>query len=261
MEAALPDDAVAFTLRRGQGASRDVDFPVAVEPPGPARTGASTLALPAAGPSDLAWGFLDDGKQARAALIAVDEGYQIRRYSALYFAKYANDSPELLAERGLAVGDLDFGEEEQWRRRQIHGLDPTERQAKRALFDRGASMMPSFDAVYRAGTHAARWTPTVKVVTSVFTYSAGFDLAGALYKMGATIVGVPSAQAGNCYIDSLPFTLTHSGLTGSISYKRSLTFSGDAARGEVLQPHVALSYSRFAAMGFDPDAAVRLVLE
>ncbi|MEZ4573269.1 MAG: hypothetical protein R2849_23720 [Thermomicrobiales bacterium] len=46
----------------------------------------------------------------------------------------------------------------------------------------------------------------VTVLTSARTYSAGFDMAAMLYKHGATIVGAPSSQAGNCFIDTLRYT-------------------------------------------------------
>jgi hypothetical protein len=49
-------------------------------------------------------------------------------------------------------------------------------------------------------------------------------------------------------------------LTGSISYKRSLLFPDDPRTGELLQPHIELTYETWAAMRFDPNAAVTLAL-
>jgi hypothetical protein len=98
----------------------------------------------------------------------------------------------------------------------------------------------------------------VAVVTSARTYSAGFGLAAMLYRHGATVVGVPSAQAGNCTIDSLSFRLQNSGLSGTISYKKSVRFPDDPLTGRELTPDRALRYRQLAAADFDPHQVLRL---
>jgi len=82
-----------------------------------------------------------------------------------------------------------------------------------------------------------------------------------LVKHGAVLIDVPSAQAGNCFIDSLPYRLDHSGLGGSISYKWSRLFPEDPERGKLLRPQIEPTYASLANMGFDPNATVRLALE
>jgi hypothetical protein len=121
--------------------------------------------------------------------------------------------------------------------------------------------MRTFDADFRTKTWSGRRSSRVIVLTAMRTCSAGFDLAAMLAKHGATMVGAPSSQAGNWFIDGLPFRLANSGLTGSISYKESLMFPDDPTRGELLRPDVDLSYERIASMGFDPEASVALALE
>lgn len=105
------------------------------------------------------------------------------------------------------------------------------------------------------------WTPRVVVLTSAWTYSAGFDVVKLLLHNGATVIGVPSAQAGNCFIDVLRFRLEHSGLAGWVSFKWSQAFPGDAERGRVLRPSRELTYADLAARDFDPHASVALALD
>lgn len=105
------------------------------------------------------------------------------------------------------------------------------------------------------------WTPEVLVLTSADTFSAGFDLVVVLWRRGARIVGVPSAQAGNCFIDILGYTLKHSGLWGNISFKRSLYFPDDPERGKLLRPTHELTYEYLSSQGFDPHATINLALE
>ncbi len=72
---------------------------------------------------------------------------------------------------------------------------------------------------------------------------------------------VPSAQAGNCFIDALSYKLKHSSLEGFISFKRSLSFPHDSERGKLLRPTYELTYEYLASRNFDPHATVSLALE
>ena len=195
--------------------------------------------------------------------VAQDE-YQIKRYSRLYFENYGNVS---LAEinRGrevpLQIGDYDFSEEDEYQRRKSGMLSGDERRKKeKELMEYFSRSSPTF---YRALRQAAApYRPRrIVVLTYAFTYSAGFDLAAMLYKRGAAIVGVPPSQAGNCYIDTLFFTLTNSRLTGTISHKYSVLFPDDPDAGRVLRPAVELDYSTLRALHLDPNASVLLALD
>ncbi|MBI2930160.1 MAG: hypothetical protein HYY16_00790 [Planctomycetes bacterium] len=197
-------------------------------------------------------------------LVEHDEGYQIGRFSRLYFESYGTATLEGIRSRRwplLELGDLDFSEEQAWRRAKREGLQPGERRRRLQELAAYAAGAPTFEREYRSGEWNAAWSGRVIVVTSARTYSAGFDLTALLFQQGATIVGVPSSQAGNCFIDSLPFRLKHSGLSGSISYKRSLLFPDDPATGKILRPHLELTFDRLAAMNFDPHASVLLALD
>jgi transglutaminase-like putative cysteine protease len=191
------------------------------------------------------------------ALREPGHAYQIPRFSDLFFENNtALDQTAFLDERGIQLGEYDFAGEDGWSRR-MRGAAPAT--AGSDLEDYAA--LPTFYEVLKAGTVRPFAPPRVVVLTSARTYSAGFDLAASLYQRGARIAGVPSAQAGNCFIDSLGYELTNSRLRGSISYKRSLLFPGDPKAGEELTPDVELTYAAWAARGFDPDAAVTLALE
>lgn len=102
------------------------------------------------------------------------------------------------------------------------------------------------------------WTPRVVVVSSARTYSAAFDVVAMLHAHGAELVGVPSAQAGNCFIDSLSFELKNSHIRGHLGFKRSLSFPHEPGKGRLLRPDMELTYDTLSRMSFDPHAALRL---
>lgn len=192
-------------------------------------------------------------------LVELDDGYQVRRHSALYYDKHSNASPDELERWGLALGEYDFSREKRWHGRAEASAE--DREAAVEGFERMASRLPTFHAELQAGTWSAAHTPEVLVVTSARTYSAGFDLARILYRLDGTLVGVPSSQAGNCFIDSLPFQLSNTGLNGSLSGKWSVAFPGDEERGLLLTPHVELTEAVFADLALDPNASVLLALQ
>lgn len=195
--------------------------------------------------------------------IDLDTGYQVLRYSPLYLANYLSppEDRRIAIEASLGNGGYDFSQEREWRRRRSEGLTGTER--ARAIADAEAEVAraPSFSAIVERGEGEGAWSPRIVVLTSARTYSAGFDVAAMLVKRGARLIGVPSSQAGNCFIDGLFFTLDHSGLTGIISHKWGLLFPDEPERGTLLEPDVELSYEYLASCDFDPNAAVRLALE
>lgn len=192
--------------------------------------------------------------------LAVDEGYQVKRYSPLYLANRQATSREEL-EPFLQNGGYDFTAEEAWQRRRREGVTPAERDRRYHEYAGYAAQMPTFGRVFERRQDEAMWAPRVVVLTAARTYSAGFDVAAHLVQLGARVVGVPAAQAGNCFIDVLPYTLTHSGLQGIISHKWSRWFPDDPERGRVLRPERELTYAYLASHRFDPHASVALALE
>ncbi len=190
-------------------------------------------------------------------MIDHDGGYQVRRLSPLFFDNNRNIPRE--SSTGLP-GGYDFSEEREWRRGR-EGLTDQERRVLRDRIIEEASASKTFERLIATRDENPSWTPEVIVLTSARTYSAGFDMAAMLYKHGAKIVGVPSSQAGNCFIDTLRYTLDHSGLQGRISYKWSLLFPDDADTGKMLRPNLELTYDRLADLDFDPNASIQLALD
>jgi hypothetical protein len=82
-----------------------------------------------------------------------------------------------------------------------------------------------------------------------------------LYKAGATLVGTPSSQAGNCFGDTLQFRLGNSKLSGSVSHKYFDMFPDDPEMGRVLRMHHQLTYEKLKSYGFDPNAEILFALD
>jgi hypothetical protein len=131
----------------------------------------------------------------------------------------------------------------------------------KAEFEDFVGKMPSFERLYRTGEYDARYCPKyVVVICSPNTFSSGWTLMYYLKRAGALLVGTPSSQGSNCYGDVLPFTLTHSGLSGVVSQKRFEYFPDDPT-ATVLRPDYPLSYEKLAEYDFDPNAEIRYAIQ
>jgi hypothetical protein len=183
-------------------------------------------------------------------------GIEIKKYSQYYFEHYPNQSLEEVNEGRdvpLAVGDSDT----------VSGKHrPVVTPELRADRDAWLMKMTTFAKEYVSREHDAYYTPEhVMVLSSHKTFNSGYTMMRYLYRAGATIVGTPSGQAGNCFGDILDFRLPNSGLTGNVSHKRYVEFPDDPAMGRVLWPHHLLTYGKLASYGFDRNAEVLLALE
>ncbi len=188
------------------------------------------------------------------SVLRLDEGYQIRRYSPLYADNYGS-IPDLGA---LAHGGYDFRDEADWHAHQS-GPGGTGRDTRHEWLE-WLSTVPTFERAVRASRRPSIH-PRVVVVTGAETYSAGFDVAITLRKLGALHVGVPSAQPPNCFIDALRYTLPHSSLKGHISFKESFALPTESLPDRLLAPEIPLTYAQLKAYDFDPAAGIRLALD
>jgi hypothetical protein len=195
------------------------------------------------------------GKQA---LETIDDGYQIVKLSPLYFEMYSNDSLEQI-NRGrrepLGVLDYDFSGEIAHRGGQrAHGA---------ANQHEMLAQLPSFQKWYQTGSYHRPRHDIAKVIvlTSPFTYSSGFNLMQDLQTQGAVLVGTASAQSANNFGDSLILHLHHSEITAFISHKVIVGYPADPTPGHLVQPDHPLTWKRWAAWEFDPNAEVLLGLE
>jgi len=192
------------------------------------------------------------------SMVSYDRGYQISRYSELYFDVYANASLAGInhnRKMPLEVGDYDFSEQ----RARSEGVDPT------ALIGMAAENLketPTFYKVFSEDLYGNYYRPPHLVaLSSAWTYSSGFTMLAALEGLGATVVGTPSAHAGNNFGDSLLFQLTNTQLRGAVSFKQNVTFPDDPDKGRCLNPDIVLTHEKWASLNFDPNAEVLLALE
>jgi hypothetical protein len=192
------------------------------------------------------------------SMVSYDRGYQISRYSELYFDVYANASLAGInhnREVPLKVGDYDFSEQ----RARSNGVDPT------TLIGMAGEKLrdtPTFYKVFSEDLYGNYYRPPHLVaLSSAWTYSSGFAMLAALEGFGATVIGTPSGHAGNNFGDSLLFQLTNTQLRGAVSFKQNVTFPDDPDKGRCLIPDIVLTHEKWAALNFDPNAEVLSALE
>ncbi len=134
--------------------------------------------------------------------------------------------------------------------------------AVRIRFETWAESMPTFYTEYISGRHSNSYLPeNVYVLSSAYTFSSGFTLMYYLHRAGAKIVGIPSAQAGNCFGDVMGFELENSNLYFTVSSKYFMNFPDDTARGTVLIPDYPVSYEILASYDFDPNTSLLYALD
>ena len=202
--------------------------------------------------------YLLYGKQA---LLSLDNGYQVVKYSRLLFEQHGSSSLERINEGRrlpLRANDYDFSEEDSYRGARGAGVTGAERTDTPPL-----AGSPSFQEVYETGAfHEPRWSPgTVFVLSSPTTFSSGFNVLTGLRSMGAVVVGTPSAQPANNFGDMLVFELRHTAIQVGVSHKQNVTFPDDPELGRCLLPEHPLTFAKLAAYDFDPNAEVLLALE
>ena len=100
----------------------------------------------------------------------------------------------------------------------------------------------------------------VVVLCNPATFSAAFHFMFYLHELGARVVGVPSAQSPNAFMEETDFRLPESGLGGSISNSMQLFLPGDP-HATVFHPDFEIDRSISAKYDFDRNAAVRYALD
>jgi Peptidase family S41 len=92
------------------------------------------------------------------------------------------------------------------------------------------------------------------------TFSAAFQAMFVLHQMHAIVVGVPSAQSPNAFMEGTEYTLPESGIKGLISNGVQMFMPHDP-KADVFHPDFELTYSVFARYGGDTDASLRYALD
>lgn len=177
-----------------------------------------------------------------------------RLVSPLLLQKYGiSGSAFRQGDRTWQVGEYTFTAEE---------ADSTEHplEERCRMFVRNA--MSSVPDKLEAQHGKAVYTPRhVYVVTDAGTFSAAFHYAFYLWKMGATVVGVPSSQAPNTFMEQTSFRLPRTGLTGSISNSIQIFLPGSDRRAKTFYPDWMPAYEDYRKYGFDKNAELLYLLE
>jgi Peptidase family S41 len=106
-----------------------------------------------------------------------------------------------------------------------------------------------------------RYRPAkVIVLCDPGTFSAAFQAMFILHQLHATIVGVPSAQSPNAFMEGTEYTLPESGIKGLISNGVQMFMPHDP-KVNVFHPDFELTYSIFAKYDGDSDASLRYALD
>lgn len=99
------------------------------------------------------------------------------------------------------------------------------------------------------------------VMTDSHTNSAAFHYAFYLGKMGATLVGVPSSQAPNTFMEVTPFKLPYTGLVASSSNTMQQFFPMDSPCAEILKTDIAITSRDYYKYNLDANAPILTVLD
>jgi hypothetical protein len=99
----------------------------------------------------------------------------------------------------------------------------------------------------------------IYVVTDVQTFSSAFHTAYMLWKMGAKVVGVPSGQAPNTFMEVTRFKLPNTGLECSASNSLQSCFPTDHPMAKTFTPDIQLSYDDYRQFDFSKDAELLFI--
>ena len=190
-------------------------------------------------------------------------GFSAMRYSELHFENCSNQTIESVNEDEdgipFEVGEYDFDLPEGTKEERGAQVDAADVQMQMVHSHAGAA---TFHAELTTGEFAGYYVPpSVVVLISPKTFSAGSTMMRALDLAGATLVGTPSGQSMRAFGNGTLWELDHSGIDGIIARSYFDPYPDDPPRGEVWPIAVPLSYEYLESTGFDPNAELLLALE
>lgn len=175
------------------------------------------------------------------------------KVSELYLHKMNLTLDELNAQRGsdYRIGDFISIAD--------NGLEEIDEGTRNSIID---GYMCLDKDMLRAQEGAPLYRPEhIYVVTNPETFSAAFHYTYMLWKMGATIVGSPSGQAPNTFMEVTPFTLPHSGIECSVSNSIQRFFPDGDPHAHVLWPDWMPTWEEYRELGFDSRADLVYILK
>jgi hypothetical protein len=179
-------------------------------------------------------------------------GYSVARYSKLFF-EYNKKLKGIEKNIPYQIDDYCFPNENCWDKRK---KDETKSNKEYNWL----SKIPTFYNVYKSGTYEKFYTPEVIVLTSASTYSSAYLMAEHLYKNGAKIIGISSAESPFAFGDFVDYYLKNSHIHGTVSSKLFIGFP-DKPDMKALKPDIELTYKKLKEYNFDPNASVLLALD
>lgn len=186
--------------------------------------------------------------------LQMDMGMRFYRLiSPLYMQKIQTDLQSFNRQRGTnyAFGDYTFS---------VDAPDTTDVEKKRADFIRYC--MCSVPEKLKELHGKPLYTPEhIYVVTNDRTFSAAFHYTFYLWRMGATIVGIPSGQAPNTYMEQTLFRLPHTRMEGSISNSMQVCLPTNDPRAKTLYPDLMPDYEDYRKYNFDNHTEVLYLLD
>lgn len=176
-----------------------------------------------------------------------------RIISPLYMQKLQTNLQDFNQAYGTdyAYGDYTFSTDE---------ADTTDIEQRRTDFIENC--MSSVPEELRKQQGKALYTPEhIYVITNERTFSAAFHYTFYLWKMGATLVGIPSGQAPNTYMEQTLFRLPYTGMQGSISNSIQICFPGKDRCAHTLYPDLMPTYQDYQRYNFDVQTEILYLLD
>ncbi|MGC1390839.1 MAG: S41 family peptidase [Bacteroidales bacterium] len=197
------------------------------------------------------------GKDALIKNLSGKSGYEIRKYSNMYFEQNQDETLNKLNKKSRAnlLADDYWFEELDEEEVNKDSLDIYNE------FDEFYKKIPTFYEEYKSNVYSKYYCPPkVIVLCSPQTYSSGFTMMKMLNEMGATLIGTPSSQAGNNAGWILNYKLNNTGLYGWVACKYYASFSEKIING-VYMPDYLFTYDKLSEYNFDPNAEIKYALE
>lgn len=175
--------------------------------------------------------------------------------SPLYLKKINKSLDEFNRSQGtgFVLGDYTFDEEGQ----DVSSM-PIEKIRRKFVDDCISSDKKSLDALKGKPLYRPR---NIYVLIDNNTFSAAFHYTFYLWKMGATVVGIPCRQAPNTFMEQTPFVLPFTHLQGSVSNSIQIFLPGNDRRAKTFYPDVCLTYDDYRKYNFDAQAEVLFILD